>query len=391
MAIVDESGNVVADVPVGGRHEAPRAGADVVASAPLTVAPWRVLVRQTEALPGPALFTRRLLVLGPTVLGVALLFAWGAARSLTRPLSALVAAAGRIAGGDIDHPVPELGDDEVGGLARSFEAMRTALARSIDALNRDRVDLERRVAERTQELAGLYDDLRHHDERRGQLIRKTISAQEDERMRIARELHDETCQSLAALLMRFDAALAVKDPEELRARISEARSLVDRALGEVHRMIFDLRPSVLDDLGLVPAIQWFAARHLEPRGIAVRCELEGMASRLPPEIETALFRVAQEALTNVARHAGAEAVLIQIARRGDIVELEIEDDGNGFDPGLVAGPSPSGRGLGLMGMRERIELLGGSAQIESSPGHGTRLAFRVALPEAVLSNGGGVG
>jgi two-component system sensor histidine kinase UhpB len=163
------------------------------------------------------------------------------------------------------------------------------------------------------------------------------------------------------------------------------KALATRALDGVHALIFDLRPSVLDDLGLLPAVRWLGARHLESRGVTVRCEFVELAERLPPELETALFRVVQEALMNVARHAQAETVLIQIAPREGQLEIEIEDDGRGFAPEESAVPEPSGRGLGLLGMRERVELLGGRLQVDSSPGNGTRVLARVPLPAGWVS------
>jgi signal transduction histidine kinase len=370
--LVEESGVVLASTGARRLVPASSAGPALAATALLSAAPWRVVVsrpkRENLGLRGP------LLMLGPAVLATVMLFAWGTARSLTRPLAVLDLAAGRIAAGDLTQPIRHLGDDEVGSLGRSFEAMRVALAESRQALDRERGDLERRVAERTREL--------------GQLLRKTISAQEDERKRIARELHDETCQTLVALGLRFAAALVAPAPEAVRERLVEAKALAAATLEEVHRLIFDLRPSILDDLGLVPAIRWLASRQLEPLGIAVRFEIEELEGRLPPEAETALFRAVQEALNNVARHAQAETVLIQLARLGESLEIEIEDDGKGFDPAGVADAAPSGRGLGLMGIRERLELLGGTAQIDSSPGQGTRVVLRVPLPGGNGMGGG---
>ncbi len=217
-------------------------------------------------------------------------------------------------------------------------------------------------------------------------MRKVISAQEEERKRIARELHDETSQALTALAVGLETALATLPPGGSRERLEEARALAVRTLEDVHRLIFDLRPSVLDDLGLLSAIRWYADRHLAPLGIAVRCEFsglgthaEGVGGRLPPQVETALFRAVQEAITNIAKHAQAETVLIQCALREGTLTIEVEDDGKGFDPSSLAGPVRAGRGLGLLGIRERVELLGGTVQIESSPGRGTRIALRVPV------------
>jgi signal transduction histidine kinase len=236
------------------------------------------------------------------------------------------------------------------------------------------------VQERTRELSALYAQLQQRDRLRQRLLQKLISAQEDERKRIARELHDETCQMLAALSMGVDTALRAPGGEALAPRLAEVKTLATRALAGVHGLIFDLRPSVLDDLGLLAAIRWFVSRNLEPRGISVRCEFEPLSGRMSPEMETALFRVVQESLNNVGRHSDADSVLIQVGERNGQLEIEIEDDGRGFDPESVAQPAPGGRGLGLMGIRERVELLGGTVDIDSAPDDGTRIALRVPLP-----------
>ncbi len=361
---------------------------EVMAFAPLSVVPWGISIRQPEeeAFAAVAALRRRIVWLGPVLLAVALLFAWGAARSVRKPLAVLTEAAERIASGEMASPIPPLGEDEVGRLGRSLEGMRVTLKESLEGVARANRELEARVEERTRELERLYRELREREEARGQLLRKVISAQEEERKRIARELHDDTSQALAALVMGLETALAPLPPSGSRERLEEVKTLAVRTLEEVHRLIFDLRPSVLDDLGLLSAIRWYAERSLEPRGIAVRCEFsgpgtpaEGVGERLPPQVETALFRVVQEAITNIVKHAEAETVLIQCTLREGTLTIEIEDDGKGFDPSEPAGPVGGGRGLGLLGMRERVELLGGTVQIESSPGHGTRIALKVPV------------
>jgi signal transduction histidine kinase len=188
---------------------------------------------------------------------------------------------------------------------------------------------------------------------------------------------------LAALGMKLDAALAAPSNEGAREQMSEARALAKRGLQEIHGLIYDLRPSVLDDLGLFSAIRWLAERHLAPAGIAFRCEVSEPGRRLNSHQETTLFRAVQEAVQNVARHSGAETVLIQIEPGTQALHIEIEDDGRGFDPASVASPAPSGRGLGLLGMRERLALLGGSAEVSSSPGAGTRVVLTIPYPEEV--------
>ena len=354
---------------------------EAVAVAPIEVLPLSVVVRQEEAellAPVHAAETR-ILIAAPVVVALAFLFAWGAARSLKQPIALLTRAAERIAGGDLSRTIPPLGEDEVGRLGRSLETMRSALAEAFERERRAQDELEGRVADRTRDLTALTRELRDRDERRAELLRKFIKAQEEERKRIARELHDETCQTVATLSVAADAALA-RPPDPDRGRLREIKALSDRALSEVHRVIYDLRPSVLDDLGLAAAVHWYAERSLKPLGIAFRCEIEGLEERLPVEIETAVFRVVQEALTNVVRHAHAETVLIQMAREGPRLDIEVEDDGSGFDPSSVATPESSGRGLGLLGIRERVELLGGHVTIDSTPGKGTRLAVTVPLP-----------
>jgi len=261
--------------------------------------------------------------------------------------------------------------------------MRVALKGSLETIARSNQELEARVEERTRELKGLYGQLQERELWREELLRKVISAQEDERRRLARELHDETSQTLSALAMKIETALAAWPTNASRDRLIEARSLTVRTLEELHRLIFDLRPSVLDDLGLLSAIRWYAERHLERRGITVRFEFSGVEVRMPPELETALFRVAQETITNIAKHARAETVLIQILERDDQIAIEIEDDGEGFDPASLPPPAARERGLGLLGMRERVELFGGTIEIDSAPGRGTRVAIAVPLQQEV--------
>ena len=392
--VVDAAGRVLASSQAGriGRTVTlPAVGAEgkavaidqdeVVASAPLSVLPLAVVVRQEQAelLAPLRAAERRVLVATPVVLLIVILFAWGAARSLTQPIAVLTSAAERIAAGELSREIPPLGEDEVGRLGRSLETMRERLAEAFERERREQEELERRVAERTKELSQLARELKDRDERRARLLAKFIRAQEEERKRIARELHDETCQMVAAVSVAADAALGMP-PDPGRGRLREIKDLAGRALAALHHVIYDLRPSVLDDLGLASAVRWFVDRNLTPVGIAVRCEIEGLDARLPVDVETAIFRVVQEALTNVVRHSGATSVLIQMARADGTLTIEVEDDGKGFAPEAVATPESSGRGLGLLGIRERVELLGGSVTIESAPGEGTRVAVRVPVP-----------
>ena len=382
VELLDETGCAFAS-----SNAQPESPDDVVASAPVASTAWHVRVRQ----PHRAAFTEEIALEGwlffltPLFLVLAGIFAWGAARSVRRPLGALTESADRLAAGDLSLPVPlpeEAGrDDEVVRLARAFESMRVALAASLEEVTRANAELEHRVAARTHELEKLYAELKNRDDRRIELVKKLLSAQEDERRRIARELHDETCQTVAALAVGLDTVRRAATPEEAGAKLEDARALATRTLDGLHRVIFDLRPSVLDDLGLVSAVRWWVARHLTPAGIAARVEIENLDDRLPPTVEIPVFRAVQEALTNALRHSGARTVLIQMSNERGMLSVDIEDDGRGFSPAAVAKPAESGQGLGLLGMRERIEILGGTLTIDSSPGSGTHLSFRVPVPK----------
>jgi signal transduction histidine kinase len=355
----------------------------VMTVAPLGAAPWAVATMQPEeaVLATAGAIPTAFPLLVTVLLAAAAIFAWGAARSVTRPIAVLTASAERIAAGGMDERIPELGDDELGRLGKTVERMRSSMREMIAYVGQANEALERRVEERTRELARVNEELRDRDAQRQRLLRMVITAQEDERKRIARELHDETTQSLAVLAMGLETAAAALRSGGPQPRLDEVKALAVRTLEEVHRLILDLRPAVLDDLGLFSALRWYAERNLASRGIAVRCEIAELDRRLAPEVEIALFRIGQEAMNNIARHAGAESVLIQLGAAGDELRIEIEDDGQGFDPAVARTDRPH---YGLMGIRERAELLGGSARIESAPGRGTRLEIRVPLVEANL-------
>jgi signal transduction histidine kinase len=350
FAIVDADGRLIAGEPsVLDR---------VSASAAVPGATWSVkLAAEGETI--AATFKRRSTWLSVALSGLALLLAWGISRSVRQPLLGLTVAAERIAAGNLQQPIDTVragrGGGEVRRLAAALERMRASLLTSMTVATANaRLEERERV--------------------RQQLLRKLISAQEDERKRIARELHDETSQTLAALGLAANLG-----------RMDEVRRLAERMHDELHRLIIDLRPSVLDDLGLSDAIRWLAERNMASRGIAVRCEIDELEGRLAPEVETALFRAVQEAISNITRHSQADAVLIQMSADESGVTVEIEDDGIGFDPGRVESEPGSLRGIGLLGMRERLEIIGGSLQIDSEPGGGTHVVMRVPVMVAVVN------
>ncbi|HEX7481140.1 MAG TPA: sensor histidine kinase [Polyangiales bacterium] len=284
-------------------------------------------------------------------LAIALVLSWFAARAASRPVLPLIAAARRTGSGLVDQPAAVPTDPDLAQVAFALNEM-TAL-----------------VASRARE------------EGRRQLLDRTISSLEDERRRIARELHDDVGQSLSALLMELRAqksagVLASMLGSELEVRVL---GLID----SVYRMALDLRPALLDDLGLIAAlgrqIEELTARH----GLPIDFQsvgLEREMPRLPRGIKTALYRVAQEALHNIMRHAHAQRVSLVVIRRPDEVVLLVEDDGVGFD---VESIRHSADALGVLGMEERVTLCGGTLTIESTPGQGTNLRARIPLSEAI--------
>ena len=231
------------------------------------------------------------------------------------------------------------------------------------------------------ENARLYEEVQRKEQLRGQLLEKVIHAQEEERKRIARELHDEASQALTALIISLESAEeALPDGlGQIKDRLASITGLTIQTLDEIKKIIIDLRPTLLDDLGLIPALRWYAKSHSERSGIKIGFHAEGFRQRLPAQMETVLFRVVQEAITNVTRHSQASFADVRLERNGSAVTAVIEDDGVGFDLAETLDCQDNGRGLGLMGMKERIALLGGTLSIDSKPGQGARVSFQVPL------------
>jgi two-component system, NarL family, sensor histidine kinase UhpB len=210
---------------------------------------------------------------------------------------------------------------------------------------------------------------RIEDERRrsGRLV---LRAQEEERRRLARDLHDEVNQALTAILLRLQA-LSQAAPPELGEELSELKRLVNRAMNELLQLARQLRPSALDDHGLLPAMASQVKRFAAQTGIEADLNADGESSKLAPDEEIAIYRIAQEALANIARHAGAKKVEVDLRTGDDGVELTVRDDGRGFETDRPA------TGLGLGGMAERARLVGGELTVKSRPGAGTELCLRV--------------
>jgi signal transduction histidine kinase len=231
------------------------------------------------------------------------------------------------------------------------------------------------------ENAQLYEELQLKEQMRAELLRKIISAQEDERRRVARELHDVTSQALSTIAVQLEAISAVPDSsaKEIEIKVECLKPVLAAASKDVHRLIYDLRPSLLDDLGLLAALRSCAHNSLDAAGIEVYLETVGQEKRLPPQVEIALFRIVQEAITNIVCHARAESAYISLEFRDNSVAVQVEDDGIGFEPSQVVVSEGTSGGLGLLGMKERAELLGGTLTIDTKPGSGTKIVVEIPV------------
>jgi len=214
---------------------------------------------------------------------------------------------------------------------------------------------------------GLLERIEEERRRSGQLA---MRAQEEERRRLARDLHDEVNQALTAILLRLEA-LAQETPPERAPEVVALKRLVNQAMDELLNLARQLRPSALDDHGLVAALETQLKRFSARTGIEARLDKAGAPDTLADVVQTAIYRIAQEALTNVTRHAGATVVELLVAEDEGAVELRVSDDGRGFDPAVRGG------GLGLVGMAERARLVGGELDVRSAPGGGTTITLRV--------------
>ena len=242
--------------------------------------------------------------------------------------------------------------------------------------------LNNELREAAKEMAALYDQLRQRDEVHSFLLKRVVRAQEDERRRVARDLHDGVGQTLsglatglAALESRFQG---LAEPQ--RKQMETMKAYAMQSVEELHRVITDLRPSLLDDLGLVAALRWYARHYAETLPLTVNVDIQGHTRRLPPEIETVLFRIAQESLTNVVRHARSNYATIRLSMNEQQAVLEVEDDGVGFDPTATFAASGDSRPWGLLGMQERADLVGGSVDIQSQAWKGSKVTVTIPLP-----------
>jgi len=248
--------------------------------------------------------------------------------------------------GDLTHKAPITGQDpDADQLASTFNTMLEA----IDELSKSRAS-------------------------------HILHAQEQERKRIARELHDETSQALTSLLISLALVEEAVSEASAHERIGEARALAHQTLRAVRNLSIDLRPSALDDLGLLPALRWYVKEYQQKCGIAVELVATGLRERLPTEVETAVYRIVQESLTNTARHGHAQRVWVTVMEEPERLQVIVRDDGVGFDAQATLKKPWQDRGLGLAGMQERAMLVNGALAVKSRQGEGVTIEVTIPIP-----------
>lgn len=335
------------DAPVG----APKV---VFSQASIPLTGWELQFTESwEGMVPPILrFENVVFVVVAMAVVVSLLSAWFGLRNIVQPLQRLDAAANRVGWGDFDAV-----QEPVGGV-QEIEDLREALA-------------------------GMAEQLRSHQQELQDYIGAMTLGQEEERKRVARELHDDTVQALIALNQRaeFIERRIATDPADAATRLSELRPLISQAITDLRRQIHDLRPLYLEDLGFVPALEMLMRQVCEHSGLIGDFECNGDARRLDPAVEISGFRIVQEALRNVAVHAQATWVHVELLFANDGITLRVEDDGVGFHtPSHPFHLADAGH-YGLLGMRERAELHGGWLQVESEPGRGTTITACLPTPQ----------
>jgi signal transduction histidine kinase len=307
-------------------------------------------------LPKQALFSqddrllRRNLTWLAAAAGFTVVLGWIGSRLLIlRPVKTLVASTARLGAGDLSVRTGlPYAADELGQLTRAFDQMAQSL--------------EEREEERERASQKLHV-----------ISHRLVEVQEDERRHIARELHDEIGQSLTSAEMNLQAALRVPGSAAIEHRLEESIRSVERVLEQVRDLSLNLRPSMLDDLGLEPALRWYTQRQAALAGLQAEFHADPFENRIDSVIETECFRVAQEALTNVVRHAKARAVAVQLSRRDGHLHLSIRDNGVGFDVAALRDQAVRGASLGLLSMEERATLAGGGIEYLSARGQGTEI------------------
>ena len=249
--------------------------------------------------------------------------------------------------GDFRRTIRFKSDDEIKRLADSFNLMAKTLT--------EKMKLERKY------------------------LSQIVEAQEIERRRISRELHDEIGQALYAI--KFDLEMIDKNrpqiPADVRERLGEAKTLSSQTLSAMRQLSQDLRPTMLDDLGLIPTLRWYVQNFSNRLNIYANFEAIGLEEKLSPQIETAFYRIVQEALNNIAKHAQANRVEVSLVKRDSRIYASIHDNGKGFDLEKALHPESPEAGFGIIGIKERVSLLGGQIDIQSRPGFGTLISIEI--------------
>lgn len=291
-------------------------------------------------------YVEKILVWVALALVLGLLLAYALASFLSKPLSNLAQAARAVGSGDFRWQAPLWARDEIGALGTAFNEMSK--------------------------------ELKHKEDMRAQLLAKVIQAQEEERKRIARELHDEAGQALTSIMMDLSQLRDTLPSDATQAieRVSRSRLVAEQTLAYLRKLIYELRPEVLDELGLVAAIRSYVKNRLQVENTKVNLTFRKLHVRLPAVVETTLFRIIQEAITNIIRHSHGKMIDIEIEAEDTAVIATIKDDGIGFDVEMALADEKS---FGLRGMQERVAIVGGELEIESKVGQGTRLIIHLPL------------
>lgn len=284
--------------------------------------------------------------------------------------------------GSINEQQLNAGNDQVVGLLRKFQARLaiTLLAALAFGLGMATFSI-RRILKLEMQAHARYEEALEARGHLKELSARLVQAQETERRALSRELHDEVGQSLSAVLVELRnlaAGLGIRSEEQARSQVETIKGLVESTIGVVRNMALLLRPSMLDDLGLIPALKWQAREVSKRTSLDVSVAAELQADDLPDAYKTCIYRVVQEALHNCAAHARASSVRIRVQQERDRLLLSIQDDGQGFDARQV-------RGLGLLGMQERVARLGGACHVHSSPGAGTVLSVELPAPPSTAA------
>ncbi len=360
----------------GEENKPDRKTIDIIVLAPLFNAPWAISIREPqESVLTPATQLKKdFLFIAFISIATAFLLALGMSRRIVRPIKELIRAAQRIGKGNLSEPIEIQSKDEIGTLAQSFDETRIQLAASLGSIQRYNVDLEKRVYERTKQLEEKQFAIKT-------LLKQVITSQEDERKRIARELHDESLQALSAILM--DVGVFKLRPDlTTTTKVAAIYDNITQIINEMNLLVQNLRPTVLDDLGFQAAIAWILDRNFKDRGIKSHLNMRDLSERqFRSEFQITVFRIVQEMSTNIARHANAQNVFIHMKNNDEEFTMSMEDDGKGFDTGSELKDSMSGRGLGILGMKERAALLKGHLTICSAPEAGTMVLLRIPLSE----------